>query len=59
MLETKVVLAQALQRFKPVLVDHKELDYADHYVLLQPKGKVRMKLQSLPKPRHSEEMVTV
>jgi len=59
MLETKVVLAQALQRFRPVLVDHKELDYADHYVLLQPKGKVRMKLQSLPKQRHSQEMVTV
>lgn len=59
MLETKIVLARALQRFKPVLVDHKELDYADHYVLLQPKGKVRMKLQSLPRQQHSREMVTV
>jgi len=56
MLETKIVLAQTLQKFKPSVVDSKELDYADHYVLLQPKGKVRMKLESLPM-RRTEEMV--
>ncbi len=58
MLETKVVLAQTLQRFKPVVLDSAELQYADHYVLLQPRGKVRMKMQALPMQR-SEEMVTV
>jgi cytochrome P450 len=56
MLETKIVLALALQRFKPAVVDARELAYADHYVLLQPKGKVRMKLQNLAVQRH-EEMV--
>ncbi|HLJ91482.1 MAG TPA: cytochrome P450 [Candidatus Angelobacter sp.] len=56
MLETKVVLARALQRFKPVILDARELEHADHYVLLQPKGKVRMKLEALSS-RHAPEMV--
>lgn len=42
-LEAKIVLAILLQRFQPVLVTP-QLEPAPHYVLLQPRGEVRMRM---------------
>jgi cytochrome P450 len=46
-LEAKIVLAIVLQRFAPVLLDDEQLAPTTHYVLLQPRGEVRVRMDSL------------
>jgi cytochrome P450 len=47
--EMKVVLAMMLQRFTPVLIDHKEqLTPTPRSILLQPRGEVRVRMERAP-----------
>lgn len=56
-LETKIVLSIMLQRFAPVLLDGEQLEPTPHYVLLQPRGEVRMSVESVA-PRRAEAAVS-